>query len=236
MLLTEDSSEQAFATLKAVSFELLRLVDPQCRPQKLGIEPVAKEHQPVVRANMWRSTNARHQRQNTDFIRYMATMLSQDTSFVFFHVDGDAQWANRDESKTVEQFENLVVGKIKKLLGAKATTERLGRLFRITPFYSIEAWLFQNTSVAIAICARNYQHRDIKLFEAWSNNRHELDEIEKIKTQTCLASKHNLELAEMGFPASIVHGVGKSFAEVVGLLKSSELLVSTLAKTRHPVP
>ena len=212
---------------------MLCQVDSHCRPQKC-FQPVLKAHEPIVSANMWRSTNPQDQRAITDFVRYMATTLSQERSFVFFHFDGDATWSNRKKSQTFKQFQELIVTKVKRLMGARAIPERIERLFRIVPFYSIEAWLYQNTEVAIQICSRVHRNKHVGKFKRWAQSRHELDEVKHVKRETCLGSNHNQELAETSFPAKTVYEIGKSFAESVRTLQASDALKTALKETRRP--
>jgi hypothetical protein len=99
------------------------------------------------------------------------------------------------------------------------------------PFYSIEAWLFQHTTVAIRLCREKYQSHDVGVFETWRQDRAALDDVEKPKEAVCLKSVHNLELAGSGYPAQEVFDAGRSYRECVLRLQTSTELKALLDAT-----
>ena len=105
------------------------------------------------------------------------------------------------------------------------------RLKQAVPYYSIEAWLFQNTSEAIQLCETHYSGRDAEQFRAWEQDRPALDEVVKPKESVCLGAKHNLALASKSFPARQVRGTGKSFAAVIQALSQDAELCEALKRT-----
>lgn len=98
------------------------------------------------------------------------------------------------------------------------------------PFYSIEAWTYQNTRHAKKICQEKYGGRDVKRFDEWERDRAKLDEVEKPKARTCLGSKHNQELAENAFPHREACA-SKSLAAAVDTMGACEHLVAALRET-----
>jgi hypothetical protein len=92
----------------------------------------------------------------------------------------------------------------------------LGRFIQLTPFYSIEAWLYQNIAEARRICEASCG-RHIELFNAWEADRGLLDQVFKPKSKetSCLEDKHNRALAEKSFPAEAAFNADKSYAAAV---------------------
>ncbi|TKD12476.1 hypothetical protein [Polyangium fumosum] len=116
--------------------------------------------------------------------------------FVIFHYDGDTTWARRAEAKTREQFDREIRNRVAQVLsGARRSpdeiAQKLGRIIECVPFYSIEAWTYQATAKAIALCREKHRGDDIPTFEAWGADRTKLDEVHKPKEKTCLGGEHN---------------------------------------------
>ena len=95
----------------------------------------------------------------------------------------------------------------------------MARLLECVPFYSIEAWLYQSTDAALALCRSNYQGADASTFSKWAENRALLDEVLKPKDRTCLRDKHNEELAD-GLPVREVLQAGRSLTWFAWVLLS----------------
>lgn len=65
----------------------------------------------------------------------------------------------------------------------------------MTPFYSIEAWLYQNTKRVRELCERRCG-KHLQLIDGWQRDRRALEEIEQPKKQLCIRNDENHELAE----------------------------------------
>ncbi|WP_147442664.1 hypothetical protein [Corallococcus interemptor] len=223
----------------------------QTQPARLSFEPVrSAEALRALHANVWKSEKARDRRHQVELVRTLATQLLRDHGWAFFHFDGDRPWSERSSSENVAKFSQLIEAKVYTLIVEQFSTratraatpvaqqeveaqarQRMNRLKRIVPFYSIEAWLFQNTRVAIRLCERHYGGRDADQFQRWEQERHTLDEVRKPKEQVCLGAKHNSALASEAFPARDVHAAGCSFASVVDKLCQDEELRKALQQT-----
>ncbi|MFY0581832.1 hypothetical protein ACN28S_52940 [Cystobacter fuscus] len=181
-----------------------------------------------------------------ELIRTLATQVLLEDGWVLFHFDGDRPWGTRDSSENVAKFQTLVWASVRELVVLKFAEQRDGstpqaleararvrmtRLKTVVPFYSIEAWLFQNTHEAIRISQESYSGRDVEQFQAWAQDRTTLDEVLKPKEAVSLGAAHNLDLASNGFPTREVHAAGKSFAAVVDALKQDGELRDALART-----
>lgn len=236
LVLSEDSAENAHETTVAVIKRMLQLVVPECQTQRIGFEPKNEQAQRAVHGSGWKQ-----KRPSAEFIttlRTIATKLGRSDGFVFFHFDGDRTWSNRGTSENIAKWQTHVIDRLREQLirasiPANDIDHRLSRLFRIVPFYSIEAWLYQNTAVAIRICREQYQGRDIDKFERWKQDRTLLDEVDQTKEMTCLKGNHNLECARQGFPAAEVHAAGRSYTETVDRLKECEPLKAALSATNE---
>jgi hypothetical protein len=109
--------------------------------------------------------------------------------------------------------------------------ERLKRLRLLVPFYSIEAWLYQNTREAARRCEEEGCKQCRPKLEEWAQGRASLDEVPRPKEVLCLRDKYNAHLASSGFPADEVYAADASFAHAVeGLLDCSEF-TSALERT-----
>jgi hypothetical protein len=156
-------------------------------------------------------------------------------------------WRDRDSSENTEKFKELIWEKVRLIIQmplekqANGKTDaasidaqarqRMERLKQVVPFYSIEAWLFQNIREAIRLCETHHSGRDVMKFRAWEQERSALDEVMKPKEAVCQGAKHNLTLASQGFPAREARGAGKSFASVVQMLSQDAELREALRRT-----
>ena len=253
LLLTEDSGAEAFDTFQRLAKELLKQVDPsvQTQPEALAFEPVrSKEALQALHANVWKSDKKNDHGKQVELVRTLATQLLLENGWAFFHFDGDRAWADKDSSENVSKFKARVWEKVRLLIqmkmeehgkqGGKSPVstdtevrakQRMSRLKPVVPFYSIEAWLFQNTREGARLCETHYGGRDTEQFRKWEQDRAALDEVLKPKEQVCLGAKHNLELATNGFPAREAHAAGKSFSAVVQALSQDVELREALSRT-----
>lgn len=249
LLLTEDSGKQGSDTLRALALEMLRLVDAesQLASRKVDFEPLQNEDARLaLRANLWKSAESRDERKRVELVRAIANKVMEPNGFVFFHCDGDRRWKKRRESENAVKFEKLIRSRVELLLrmqleqrgirGQAQDThveEKMERLCPLTPFYSIESWLFQNTQLAKRFCQERYRGKDVDRFEEWEAERGLLDEVEQLKEEVCLRDGCNLELASQGFPAQAVFEVRKSFTAAVETLRACQPLLQALARTHE---
>jgi len=238
LVLTEDSGRDGHATIVAIVKRMLQLVVPDYQTHRLGFEPKNEDAQRAVRGTGWKRDP-----QPDDVrlaLRTIATALGRDDGYVLFHVDGDRPWRDRALSENRQKFDVRVRARVGQALmnrrpkPTKEDTEaRLQRLFLLMPFYSVEAWLYQHTAVAVRICHEKYDARDIDTFERWQRDRAALDDVEKPKESVCLAATHNLECAGPGYPAEDVLAAGRSYADCVAQLRANDELRALLEKTKE---
>ncbi|WP_437652467.1 hypothetical protein [Sorangium sp. So ce1182] len=250
LVLTEDSAEGSCETVAALVKKMVLLVDPACRTHLIAFEPQGDQEQRAMRGNLWKSRSPFDRQKIVLLGRAIAAKLIEDpVGFVAFHVDGDRRWAERASSENVAQFAEFVSTYVQPSVHsallrqrdrnalaasaqdiARATAAALARLLRLTPFRSVEAWLYQNTAEARRLCQAACG-RHLAKIDAWAADRGALDELDDPKAALCLISEHHLALAQRAFPADEVFRVNKSYAAaVIGLLDCADLCAA-LART-----
>jgi len=264
-LLTEDGAEDAPETLEAIVKGMLRLIERTSRTDRIEFFKPGQRLRDVMQGNQWRSRNPKSiglRNQIIDLGRFIAAKVLEGQvrpdvdapSFVFFHFDGDHPWqdrrrANDDKVADLQEFiRRQIIPAIDRALhrqreadikvdvdaGRKAA---LLRLRRLTPFYSIEAWLFQNTAEARRLCSRTCG-KHIDELQAWEVDRGLLDELDKPKEALpCIETQDHVALASHSFPARAVDALGKSYAATVDNLRRCRDLRTALARTsRYDLP
>ena len=233
LLLTEDSGRDAHATHEALVRSMLRLIAPDHDARAIAIEPANDAQRDAMRGNIWDSTKADDRPRKIALVRSIATRLCESNlHVVLFHYDGDRRWNDRDTCARHATFEKHIVTPVARLIVNRTDEQRsraLARLITIVPFYSVEAWLYQNTAVALRLCEKHHGAQHAATFTQWATDRGALDEEHKPKDAACLSDKFNLALATEHFPAKKVVAVGKSFHAAVERLRGSADLVGLLA-------
>ena len=252
LLLTEDDAEDGFKTIAALAKKMFLQIDSASRTHRIDFQPQGDDARRAMRGNRWKSTKPSDHANIVLLGRAIAAkLLEQDEAgqpgfgFVLFHVDGDRPWSERDESENVEKFGAFVVQYVEQSLDAALRRQKvaaadidreraaaLSRLRRLTPFYSIEAWLYQNTAEARRLCEDSCG-RHLERIADWEADRGLLDEIEKPKDELCLQAAHNNYcLATAQFPAEEALRVDKSYAASVMHLLDCADLCAALERTR----
>lgn len=233
LVLTEDSAQDAHDTLVALAKKMLQLLVPSCRTHLVDFHPANEEARRAVQGTAWKIKPPATQRQRVELVRTIANKLSEKeaTGFVLFHIDGDRPWSEREASENRRQFEERIVSRVEQLLPPDAREGSMKRLLLVMPFYSIEAWLYQNTQAAIRICHERYGGAHVDRFAAWRERRATLDELSQPKKEVCLHDRHNLELAREGFSPEEVYEAGASFTAAVDALLAAEDLLRAVEQT-----
>lgn len=198
-LLSEDRSEGTWRGLKAVLLKLLRRFEDDGYTQRVDIQPADANVRPVVIANRWRSTSPKDQAAKRELWRYVARKISEPKGFVVFHYDGDERWSRRALSKARAQFDREIRTRVAQVLsGSNLTqqeiTRRMARLIECVPFYSTEAWLYQATERAKALCEAHHRGEHVGQLDAWAADRTLLDDVLKPKDECCLQDEYNEDL------------------------------------------
>jgi hypothetical protein len=241
LVLSEDGGHRV---VRALSAQLLRWLDPHHQPRAIDLEPEDEGAQEAIQANLWKDkkTGDGHRRL-VEIARTVATKIMTPTGYVFIHIDADRLWKERKKnpSENLRRYlediclhvERHVDDLLKKQGRIKDKASVLSRVCLLSPYYSIESWLLQNTVVAKSLCHKHHRGRDVDKFEKWEQDRTLLDDVPKPKKETCLGASHNHELASTHFPAQAVHDAGRSFSESADRLRACAPLLAALAAT-HP--
>jgi hypothetical protein len=241
LLITEDSHPNAYEVFRNLSIEMLLLLQPGVPryrlKQALQFAPLKGEAKPpsalvASKGTNWRSRDSKMYRSQQMLREQMTTMLLKARAFVFFHVDGDKEWKNRDDSIR-EQFEKHHLRAVyagidhhrKTHPATPDSAELTQKIILIIPYYSIESWLYQNTNIALSKCKTD---KGRKLIKDWQADPALADEFPKPKENCCLRDEHTLELASSAFPAQRVHDVKKSFHAAVEAMRACAPLADAL--------
>lgn len=252
LLLTEDGGAQADETLRSLVVKLLGRLEPGSvtREDARAWEPASPEARAVTRANGWKDPR---RRDLVSFRQYIASKLRRAHGFVFFHVDGDRPYRERDTSENLRKFDVVIRKPVRIILegpppqrrarakppradrGSTQVDRQLAKLIVLMPFYSVEAWLFQNTEQASRHCPGTpiCRHGCREKLMAWRRDRAVLDELPKPKHELCFGDAHNADLAGAGYPLDEVLSAEKSLHDALQALGSCAELVEALA---HAVP
>lgn len=222
--------------IRALLLKMFRQVDPEAQTQRVELAPASDSKvRNVMHANRWRASGvASEQARRTMIATIVERLLLSPPAFVAVHFDGDQPWARRASSTVNAAFSNQVVAPVRRVLAghldAAGVEKALARLLVVCPFYSIEAWTYQHTTLGAERCRARCGHH-VGQFEAWATDRGALDEVDKPKATVCFGSEHNADLAGPGYPAEAVHAAEKSWRATVDRLRASTDLVVALAAT-----
>lgn len=234
LVLAEDGYAEP---LRALVGRMLRLVEPSYNPKRIDVQAAA--------GSLAKGKDRQHSHKRlVEMAKDIATTLFTENNFAFYHTDADRTFSDprRDKPENVRFYEDKVLVAVRQHLealrakhgDARSTEAIMLRVRLLLPYYSIEAWLLQNTQVGRELCKKHHRGQHLDDFEAWERNRGALDEIEMPKRKACLRDDFNLELAREQYPARVVYEAGKSFARAVDTLKGCEALQAALTATYAP--
>lgn len=238
LVLTEDTGEDAHATVSAVARKLLLLLEPGLDVKRISFSRADERGRAGMGFNCYNSSNPRDHGKKVSLAQAIAThlLIADLPTAVFVHIDGDGPWSGRHPEHlcdNVRCFNDDIRERVRALLVRRGCSERLEHLALLVPFWSIESWLFQNTRVALELCRKHPRYASaVPLFEAWRDTPAALDEYERPKNAVSFGSKFNQELAESEFPAGRLQRLGLSFADTLERV-GSPALRRVLASLMH---
>lgn len=209
--LSEDGSVATPKVQERLVRLLLGHLDPDADLSGVRVEELAPSLRDAMTGTQWK-----RQRPVPNALlelhREIATRATQDRTFVTVHVDGDRPWSERKSGENERTLRGVFLEHLRRTLEqafpkdtntkAEERAERVERSLRrvlpIVPYYSIEAWLFQNTDELRACCREHPAAAASSCLErcdAWSNDRALLDEVRKPKEAVCVGSAANARLA-----------------------------------------
>jgi hypothetical protein len=239
LLLTEDSAKDAPQVLEKLVRAALKLVVARPGPAEILFTPPPEQAAWWMHGNLWRSEGnlpkaqvGQRNRHLRDLTQSIAThlLLRERLGVVCFHYDGDAAWSGRPTSPTTLQFARIIRTRVRDLLTNPASGQaslhgrqpvpglrgtELGaacdRLVEVVPYYSIEAWLYQNLDEADRIAATPPESISLQeQLASWRADRHQIERVLQIKKNCGLHDRHNLALAT-NWTARMALPHGRSF-------------------------
>ena len=220
-LITEDAARGAHDVVRRLCRATLSLVDEDADLQQIEWVQLPSVLRPAASPSAW-ATRGDQQENLRDLVARVAEeLLRGQHVFVVWHFDGDQPWSTgrRDNE---ERFEAVIRRRVRHHLSSTSMLA-LERLLTLVPYYSIEAWLFQNS----AKLRDELPEADQLTVARWQESPHILDDLLKVKDCLGVRDRRNAELAR-GWPARQVYGVGRSFAAVVERWRASEHLARSL--------
>lgn len=220
LVLTEDTGNDAHATVCAVARKLLRLIEPGLDERHLHFDQADELARAGMNFTCYKSSNPRDYAKKVTLAQAIARHLLTDErdTAVLVHVDADGPWSTRDEvhlCANARRFSEEIVRRVAALLEQQRQPHRLDQIALLVPFWTLESWLYQNTREALRLCQDPKYRDDTRHFELWQQSPHLLDEHERPKDTVRFGAKYNLDLASKGFPAGRLHQLGLSFAAAV---------------------
>lgn len=243
IVLTEDTGESAPEVIKALVEKMVHFVHGISSvpvPRKMII--VDEQEQASKLAAAMRSNGWKNRRQQIDFARELANILSRrEPTLILLHMDGDCLWSKSEGGKkgqNVEPFENDVRPAVLQHLVDKKQVERISRLVLLVPYYNIEAWIFQNLTDSIALYEKlpestPYRKENLRRLRAFEQDRTQLDEQTTLKNFKLLNTRENRLALAQKLPAKKAYAVGCSFTAAVNKLQTA---LKSLAPASDPPP
>ena len=225
LLLTEDTSKWATQTLERLCRRTFNWLIPQFQPGPwLAFNPVNEAARAAMAANMWKSRKPRYYSQTLHLCRSIATQLLRPDGYVFFHFDADVLWPS--SSDNVDEFEDIVQAKVRALVRghvatAKAVDHAMAKLVRVTPYYSIETWLFANVARLRQLGATE------PILATWAADLRTLDQTVRPKDSVSIDAKHYPDLATRLKAAELVE-LQTSFHAVAERARAAPELIERL--------
>lgn len=238
LILTEDTGSDAHGVLCAVVEKLLFAAASPLNRSQIEFERAEERARLAMGFNLYCSANPKDYGRQLDLAGVIATKLMRAgmEAFVFVHIDGDRPWSGRYRDSEVlcdnhAMFARNVLRRVHLILEKAGRAEQIERIVAVLPFWSIEAWLYQNSREVNRLCALHAPRhdRDRAQFKAWEDDPSQLDEMvqPKLKVPT-FKDKYNLELATT-LSAKKLISVGLSFASTLERLQACRPLTVALA-------
>ena len=238
LVLTEDNSEHAFATVRALTKKLLVYLEPLCQTQRIGFTPANDDARAVLVSTYLHNRRDPRRRRLYEVI---AAQLRLGDGFVVHHFDADRTWTERvpDAPLDAKPVQRDIIDHVRAVLRHNDVSEAdidtmLTRYLRLVPYRELEAWLYQNTEQTLARACRRPQCGCVTRIAQWAADRGLLDELsDPPAALPCIGKRHNLALVQ-AFPTAEVYAAGKSLAAAVDAMFACDALLHALERTYQP--
>jgi hypothetical protein len=236
-LYSEDRADasRSFGTLEQIVRGMLRLVEEHVKTNHIEFKPVGHS----IAGTCWKvtskSTDVGAQQKRRDLLKDIATELGRER-VVFFHVDGDRTWEERERAPVWDDLEEFRRDLCR--VGARAKNGKVGDgtlddvFIAVVPFYSIESWIFACTE---HLRLRTSEPGELERIAEWAADLRKLDEVPKIKLELpSIEDRYNHELVRH-IPGAALCAAGKSYADTVERVRESSHIRAGLAETLRRV-
>lgn len=219
LIITEDTGKGSFELFRNLINSILREIITDFQSQLIEYVRIDARHSEVLSGNSWMQKRPRNKKLRDSIYRLKREIIQYllgKQAFVFWHIDGDMKWCEFTKKGSCLNLEKLndflapITAELDTHRNNKAPNLPKDKILKLLPFYSVEAWLYQNSAALQKI---NEDTSDIK-----NRAPQELDEILMVKEFFKIKAKYNLELSKQ-FPYQKVYALGKSFHHTVEELK-----------------
>ena len=213
-----------FAALREILHGMLGLLAPGHDPATIRTEP-AQALEGRLAGGEWkagRGATPMGRRRRALLVHDIRTQIERG-HLVFFHIDADEVWAQRERAGFRRDLERL-------RRDVARSTSRVGEktidhwFIPAIPYFEFEAWAFANTGrLRQRLQQRRSPPEDLARVDAWVEDLAALDEIADIKDHLSIGDdeSHELVRRDRGFPCRRLAAAGKSYAETLGRLRRS---------------
>lgn len=228
VLYSEDRADavQDFAVLREVLRGMLKYVRPAAKTNHILLWPIETGSKRIC-GSFWKEKDSPRpgaQELRRELIRAVATEIRRGR-VVFFHVDADAVYAERNTCAHACTHWPRFRGDVTTVLASVIDIDAV--LILAMPYYEMESWAFANVTHLQRILS---DRRDLEHLGRWATDLRALDEIADIKDVLTIADSHNHALlqAKHGFSPEALMAVNKSYARTVERLQGSRVVTEGL--------
>lgn len=209
-----------FAALREILYGMLALLAPGHDPAAIRTEP-AQSRERRLSGGEWKAgpgATPMGRRRRALLVNDIRTQIERGY-LVFFHVDADAVWSQREQASVRRELERLRRDLARSASGFGEKTIDHWFIPAI-PYFEFEAWAFANTSVLLDHLSEG---DDLARVDAWLEDLSRLDEIADVKNHLTIEDSltHELVRRDRGFPCERLAAAGKSYADTVACLRRS---------------
>lgn len=229
VLYSEDRADAAkdFPVLREVLLGMLKYVCPAVKTNHVLCLPIQTGKTRIC-GSFWKERDSERpgsQELRRTLIRAVATEIKRGR-VVFFHVDADAVYADRNACENARIHWPRFRGDVTTVLGSFDGIDAV--LIPAMPYYEMESWAFANVKHLQRILS---DRGDLEQLARWADDLRVLDEVADVKDTLTIADSHNQALLQVkhGFSPEALMAADKSYARTVEHLQGSRVVIDGLA-------
>lgn len=233
LIISEDRGKDSFAVFKNLISSILKNIIPDFQSQLIEYIEIDAKHSGVLSGNKWRQRRPRDRKLTAmihNFKRELIQYLLEGPAFIFWHIDGDMRWCDFTQKGNCTNLEQLnsflapIESELESYRSNSSTKLPKNKVLKLLPFYSIEAWLYQNSTTL--------QNIKGDTSDIHAKSPSDFDEILKVKDSFNIKDEYNLQLSK-SFPFQKVYALGKSFHRTVEELKDASGFLDTVEEKQN---